>query len=500
MKQMTVAQKILLPYFVLLTLVIGVLSYVFIRGWEEQRSLQHATEKLKRQNSVLTELNNLRRERQRAVLSYRFDRDPAYITYLRKTDSMVSSMVLELQRSTKTRRERALVTNIREARDSYLIFRDSYLRTIQINDQSRINLSYTRFINHVERLDALFSDLTVLTVKSLDRNIAQIDRVRKESLLVVLGFGFLGITMIVVFGYATRRHLVLPLVEMTKTANAISKGDLNQRLAETHRPDEVGTLARAFNDMSRSLATAKTTLEEKLSELKRSNRDLQQFAYVCSHDLKEPLRMVGLYTQLLKKQSELRLDAESRESLTYIVEGAARMQSLIDDLLLYSRISEGDESFEIVDINRIVGLVKEDLRVAISESGTEIYTEPLPELWGQPTLLVQLFENLLSNAIKFKGELSPSIHISCRKDDGQWIFSVSDNGIGFNPEFSDKIFVIFQRLHARSTYPGTGIGLAICKKIVERHGGKIWVDSTPGRGSTFSFSIPHRSGSDRLAV
>lgn len=500
MKPFSVAQKLLLPYVILLVLVLTALVYVFGRGFEELRSLQSASEKLKRQNSILNEVNSLRRERQRAILSYRYDRDPELILFLKRTDNTVSQMVNELQRTAKTRRERELVADIKLARDTYVPYRESYLRSIQTGDPSKMDLAYTRYLHYVTGLDALFSDITVLTVKSLDRNIVQIGQVRTESLVVVIIFSVAALILIVGFGVAARRQFVLPLLQMTKTVNAISKGDLTQRLPESHRPDEVGELARAFNDMSRSLATARKTLDEKLNELQRSNRDLQQFAYVCSHDLKEPLRMVSLYTQLLRKQSELRLPAESRESLNYIVEGATRMQSLIDDLLVYSRISEGGEAFDMVDLNRIVTTAKEDLRASIDESNTKIFCDELPEIWGHPVLLKQLFENLLSNAIKFKGEKTPVIHIRARKEGGHWVFSVSDNGIGFNPEFSEKIFVIFQRLHARNHYPGTGIGLAICKKIVERHGGKIWVDSQPGTGSTFWISLPQRSGSDRVAV
>ena len=249
-----------------------------------------------------------------------------------------------------------------------------------------------------------------------------------------------------------------------------------------------------FVKITRDL-TARKQAEDELKryaeDLKRSNQELEHFAYVASHDLQEPLRTVSSFSQLLTRRYKGKLDAEADEFITFIVEGAKRMQTLINDLLAFSRIGMRGNPFAPVESGEIFQAAKENLEVAIAESGAVITNDPLPALVADPTQLTQLFQNLFSNALKFRrpGE-APRIHVSAVWQDGAWRFSVSDNGIGIAPQYFDRIFVIFQRLHGREEYSGTGIGLAICKKIVERHGGRMWVESEPGTGSTFHFTIP----------
>ncbi|KPK29054.1 MAG: hypothetical protein AMJ61_00360 [Desulfobacterales bacterium SG8_35_2] len=224
-------------------------------------------------------------------------------------------------------------------------------------------------------------------------------------------------------------------------------------------------------------------------ELERSNEELQQFAYVASHDLQEPLRMVSSYMTLIKRRYEGKLDKDGEEFIGYAVDGAKRMKQLINDLLLYSRVGTHGKPFVRTNCNKVLEKTLQNLQLAIEENELEINSEKLPIVIADETQLLQLFQNLISNAIKFRGNESPRIHISSKEGEGEWIFSISDNGIGISKEFMDRIFIIFQRLHPISKYPGTGIGLAVCKKIVERHGGKIWIESEPGKGSTFYFSI-----------
>jgi light-regulated signal transduction histidine kinase (bacteriophytochrome) len=235
---------------------------------------------------------------------------------------------------------------------------------------------------------------------------------------------------------------------------------------------------------------AEAALREAHEELKRSNSELEQFAYVASHDLQEPLRMVSSYTQLVMKRYGERLDGDAREFMAYVVDGAARMKQLIEDLLAYSRVGTKGKEFKPVPLENALKRAITNLRAAIEESGAEITHDALPTVDADEVQLAQLFQNLMGNALKFRGAEKPHLRISCSEKDNEFEIRVQDNGIGIEPQYFERIFMLFQRLHTKGDYPGTGIGLAICKKVVERHGGRIWVESEPGRGSSFNFTLP----------
>ncbi|MGK7903492.1 MAG: ATP-binding protein [Hormoscilla sp.] len=225
------------------------------------------------------------------------------------------------------------------------------------------------------------------------------------------------------------------------------------------------------------------------AELKRSNAELEQFAYVASHDLQEPLRMVTSFTTLLGQRYSGKLDAQADQIINFAVDGATRMQALINDLLMYSRVGRYGKDFQLTDSEAALQKAIANLQFAISQSGADINADPLPTLLADEGQLVQLFQNLLSNAIKYRREEDPEVNVGSSRQEGEWLFWVKDNGIGIEEKQQERVFLIFQRLHTRQEYPGTGIGLAICKKIVERHDGRIWVESAPGIGSTFKFTL-----------
>jgi PAS domain S-box-containing protein len=226
-------------------------------------------------------------------------------------------------------------------------------------------------------------------------------------------------------------------------------------------------------------------------ELARSNTALEQLSYVASHDLQEPLRMVASYVQLLERRYKGKLDADADEFIGYAVDGAKRMQELINDLLEYSRVGTKGKPFAPVPLEAVLTRALRNLEIAMEDAHAAVTHDALPEVCGDEGQLVQLFQNLIGNAVKFRGDRPPRIHVSAsRDDDCNWAISISDNGIGIDPQYVDRIFTMFQRLHSRSEYEGTGIGLAICRRIVERHGGRIWVESQHGAGSTFTFTLP----------
>ena len=263
------------------------------------------------------------------------------------------------------------------------------------------------------------------------------------------------------------------------SGNIIGASNIGRDITERKRAEE-------------QLAAQALELSRKAEELARSNADLEQFAYVASHDLQEPLRMVTAYTQLLSERYSGKIDETANKFIGYAQDGAVRMQVLIQDLLAFSRVGRKEDARTAVDCNAVIEEVRQVLAPAVQESGAAITCSNLPMVLADRSQMVQLFQNLIGNAIKFRGAKPPVISVRAERQDQNWRFSVTDNGIGIDPEYGENIFVIFQRLHARAEYPGNGIGLAICKKIVERYGGKIWVESQPGAGSTFHFVMPTR--------
>jgi PAS domain S-box-containing protein len=287
---------------------------------------------------------------------------------------------------------------------------------------------------------------------------------------------------------AVRRHMNIPVFSGSRIVVVAGVGNKEQPYDDM----DVRQLTLLMEGMWRHIER-RNSLEaiRKVNEdLRRSNRDLEQFAYVASHDLQEPLRMVTSYMDLLETRYKGRLDKDADQFIGFAVDGAHRMRQLISDLLTYSRITSQGKEPRLVSVQAAFGRAMADLRGVIAESGAQVTQDSLPEVMADETQLTQLLSNLLSNAIKFRGDQSPRVHVGVRTEGSEWVFSVRDNGIGIAPAGFERIFQVFQRLHTRQKYPGSGIGLAICKRIVERHGGRIWVESQVGQGSTFFFTMP----------
>ncbi|WBB74330.1 CHASE3 domain-containing protein [Micromonospora sp. WMMD1128] len=300
------------------------------------------------------------------------------------------------------------------------------------------------------------------------------------------------------------RILVRPLAALVGQVREVADGDYQHRIAGSG-PPEFRQLADDIDQMRQKIAQdldevrqareriewVNDQLQKQAEELTRSNRDLEQFAYVASHDLQEPLRKVASFCQLLQRRYAGQLDERADQYIAFAVDGAQRMQRLINDLLAFSRIGRLTTGFTEVDLNKVMGDVAGQTEAARQYADAELTWDRMPTISGEEPLLTNLLANLVSNSVKFRRpDVPPKVHVSARLVDGEWEISCRDNGIGIEPEFADKIFVIFQRLHSKDAYPGTGIGLAIVKKIVEYHGGRVWVDTDAGEGTTIRFTLP----------
>jgi len=353
-----------------------------------------------------------------------------------------------------------------------------------------------------------------------ERNLAIITEVDEEEYLapirhlqrIIFTIGSIMAIVSLLIGWLSAEALLQPLLRLVEAVKKMSADNL---VFTENIPgkSEIAALAQAFASLAgrlRESLVSRAALEEEIEmrketekqlestlvQLNRSNQELEQFAYVASHDLQEPLRMVSSYVQLLAERYRDQLDERADKYIHYAVDGAVRMQALIQDLLDFSRVSTRGGAFAAVSCNQLLAQALDNLQAAIRRTGAVITADPLPVVMGDGIQIVQLFQNLIANAIKFCADPSPLIHVGVGATATHWLISIRDNGIGIDAKYADKIFVIFQRLHTREEYQGTGIGLAVCKRIVERHGGEIWFESTAGQGTTFYCTFPKHEGED----
>jgi light-regulated signal transduction histidine kinase (bacteriophytochrome) len=312
------------------------------------------------------------------------------------------------------------------------------------------------------------------------------------------------VAAVAVLWFLLRRWVTRPLAELAAETRKVHEGELDHRVS-VDGPPEVTRLSGDVDDMrarlvqqvavarraSEELATARDRLEQQTADLQRSNRELEQFAYVASHDLQEPLRKVASFCQLLQRRYAGQMDERADQYIEFAVDGAKRMQQLINDLLDFSRVGRLTAPQTDVDLDACLDRALRDLESAVEETGAVVTRDDLPVVRGEAPLLSQVMLNLVGNAIKFRSEETPRVHVGARRDHDEYEISVSDNGIGIDPQYADRVFVLFQRLHPKDVYAGTGIGLSLSKKIIEYHGGRIWLDTSgDGRGTTIRFRLP----------
>ncbi|MEA2177333.1 MAG: hypothetical protein QOG77_630, partial [Solirubrobacteraceae bacterium] len=370
------------------------------------------------------------------------------------------------------------------------------------SDPDRAARSATSFGNVTTALTALRRDIS-------DRRDEARQRLDDATRSMTVSFYAIATVLalaLIAVAIAMRQAITRPLERLAAHARIVSRGDLEHRLAGEGPADVIGLAddvdsmrLRILSDLE-EVRTSRMRLEEqarelelKARDLERSNAELEQFAYVASHDLQEPLRKVASFCQLLQRRYEGQLDERADQYIGFAVDGAKRMQSLITDLLAFSRVGRMETEFADVSLDDAVKTALANLTSRVEDTGARVDVGALPVVLGEPVLLSAVFQNLIGNALKFHGDEPPVVHVRAERTDGLWTISCSDEGIGIDPEYAERIFAIFQRLHPKETYEGTGIGLALCRKIVEHHGGTIWLDTQATSGATFRFTLPARS-------
>jgi signal transduction histidine kinase len=377
-----------------------------------------------------------------------------------------------------------------------LQFVQSVLRKTHLNHPESVAISikgkklFDALRAPLDRLQAALNNRLVLAHQQLEADARFLQIVLLVAAALILG-------SLAGAGYLLRRIITRPLAALGREAEQVAAGDFEKSVAIRDGPREVVQLGGEIDAMRRRIVNElavvegiREQLEAQALDLTRSNAELEQFAYVASHDLQEPLRKVASFCQALQRRYGGQLDERADQYIEFAADGAKRMQTLINDLLAFSRVGHSGAEHELVDLELVVGQAKDSLSSALEESGATVVADELPKVRGDRTLLVSLFQNLIGNAVKFRGEQAPVVRLSVTRQSGQWQFSCADNGIGVEAEYAERIFVIFQRLHTKEAYPGTGIGLAMCRKIVEYHGGRMWLDLEHAPGAEFHFTLP----------
>lgn len=401
----------------------------------------------------------------------------------------------QLERLVSSDGQRARVRGVRLAMDDYVELWAQPLISLQREDP-RVARNVANNVTGRERIESIRGQFGQLIATERELADDRESRAASRSRLAIgMGIGAVSLMLagIVALALYMSRAVLAPVRRVAAGAERVAGGDLAARVPD-ERDDEVGDLARAFNSMASSLETGRAQLLSRTEDLERSNRELDQFASVTSHDLKEPLNTVSMYAELLARRYQGQLDAEGQHFIECIVNQTERMRGLIHDLLEYSRLGQGELRRRPVSCDELVERTRETLASALAEKDGVVEAEDLPTVEGDPHLLEQLFQNLVTNALKFTDGRPPRVQVTAARDGAHWRLSVRDNGIGIPAAHAERIFEPFQRLHAGDRFEGTGIGLAICQKIVEHHGGRIWVESEVGVGSTFSFTLPAAPG------
>ncbi|MCJ8339117.1 MAG: ATP-binding protein [Pseudomonadales bacterium] len=461
-------------------------------------------------------LNGIEGQLKTLIFSYHVAKDPKKIALIKKKRHQILNTLAEYQGLLTQNRGRAVLQNYQILRLQLATLADQLLLEISVGNSARVLASFEQWLIKEEQISALRADLIGNVINLNQLSLKALQATQKNQVIIIQLSIILNICLIIMAFAWSRKYITNPLDELIVAAKTIARGQYDVCL-KLGGKDEIGILTTTFHSMVENvrefnhslevMVEQRTTeLEQEVEqrkateaelrhymiELERSNRDLSQFAYVASHDLQEPLRMVASYTQLLSRRYADQLDQDAHDFIGYAVEGATRMQKLIKDLLQYSKVNSKELKLVQLNFSDIVNRVKANLTFLIEESGGKVnYSNSAVDLklLSDETLITMLVQNLISNALKFCSDRPPDIRVDVHSKESHWHISVADNGIGIKTEYQHRIFKVFQRLHNRDEFEGNGIGLSICKNIVEKLGGRIWIESIYTEGSVFHFTL-----------
>ncbi len=492
---MKIRTKILIPPAAFVSLLCVVLAVFFVLQKKQQELLLDITSDLQQANALSSELIILYLNNKNHVLRFRYGGDEMQLAHIKLINEGIEEKLTRLKDKKLSNKSQLEFERLLESHQGVRAIQDELITVIQKNSSDNIGRVLNRYFLKINQMEAVLADFSAHRFHELNfalLNFQQENNLYEPMAVLMLLLSLLMLLSIFIF---YKKTVIQPIFELTDAAWKIAQGYMEFKPKPTNRTDEIGQLTMAFSVMTDNLVSANEDLEKKVisrtKELERSNDDLEHFAYIASHDLQEPLRMIASYNQLLAKRYKDQLDDKAHKYIDYAVDGAKRMQALIHGLLEYSRAGSGGIEFKETDMNHQLDLVLHDLHKKIQETETKISKMELPSMVVNSQQVGRVLQNLISNAIKFQNGTVPKINISVKEESEETVFCIHDNGVGIAPESFDRVFNLFERVHSRQQYPGNGIGLAVSKRLVENHGGRIWLESEKDQGTAFYFSIPN---------
>ena len=514
--RMSVRVKTILPLAVLGLFALVQFAYLFSTFSSLKDELEKKIHTISHIEQLSFRLNGIEGQLKTLLFSFHVSKDPKKLASIKTKRQEIITTLEEYQGLLTQNRGRAVLESYKVLRLQLATLADQLLLATRLPDLARVTASFEQWLIKEQQVSALRADLIGNVINLNKLSLKALQSTQNDQVTIIQLSSIVNFCLITMAFAWSRKYITNPLDELILAAKSIAKGQYNVNL-KAGGNDEIGLLTTTFHSMAENVREFNQSLEimveqrttqleqqveqrkateselrHYMVELERSNRDLTQFAYVASHDLQEPLRMVASYTQLLSRRYADKLDQDAHDFIGFAVEGATRMQKLIRDLLQFSKVNSKDLKLVPLSFLDIITRVESNLTFLLNESAGEVqYSKDALDfvLLSDETLITMLMQNLISNGLKFRSECPPKIIVNVQSADSHWHFSVTDNGIGIKAQYQNRIFKVFQRLHNRNEFEGNGIGLSICKNIVEKLGGEIWIESALGEGSVFHFTL-----------